>query len=123
MEQDVSFRTALSNARDVGIDYLVDELMTIARDSGIAPDRARLLCDNIKWMAARRKRAVYGDKVDMTINGQIDLSGTLIEARKRRDSDQQIALESQVTEYTMIPAPSATDIQSAAGDEEPSIFD
>lgn len=43
----------------------VDELNEVALNE---PDvqRARLMCDNIKWEAARVARKIYGDKVDLT---------------------------------------------------------
>jgi hypothetical protein len=43
----------------------VDEMEEIARTTKDV-NRARLMCDNIKWEASRVARKIYGDRVDLT---------------------------------------------------------
>jgi len=121
-ESDITFRNALAQARDSGIDVLVDEMLTIARDENIPVDRARVLCDVIRWIAARRAQRRYGDRLDMNINQSIDLAGTLIEARRRSEQpvcNQLDPAQSQVIDATYEYVRGDTDKESAP---EPDIF-
>ena len=120
-EKDAQFRANLAQARDTGIDVLVDEMLVIARDENIPVDRARVLCDVIRWIAARRAQRRYGDRLDMNINQSIDLAGTLIEARRRSEQpvcNQLDAAQSQVIDaaYELVVQP--TDKESAPPDED-----
>lgn len=126
--EDAQFRSALIQARDNGIDVLVDEIMTIARDEEMPVDRARLLCDNIKWIAARRAHKRYGDRLDVSVNGSIDIASTLTEARSRimqpmRNLDD--VTDVQIVDTQGVARIAPTDSQSVQGETgaEPSIFD
>lgn len=124
MEIDAHFRSKVIQARDVGIDVMVDEIMTIAKDAAIPVDRARLLCDNIKWIAARRAHRRYGDRLDVNVSGTIDLGSTLLEARKRTlqpMSNQQQDEIAQPIDAEWESVPETTDKESAGA--LPSIFD
>jgi hypothetical protein len=132
IELDSSYRETLSRARDTGLDTLVDELLEIARDESMQVDRARLLCDSIKWTASRRAPRRYGDRLDVNMTQTVDIAGALIDARKRSAlpvSNQAQEAIAQVTEYAVIEHARATDTQSVQADEphhpgnEPSIFD
>lgn len=61
---------------------MADGLMTVA-DEVQDVQRARLKSDNAKWLLAKRKPSVYGDKVDIHVTQTIDITGALSEAKKR----------------------------------------
>lgn len=71
-----------ARARDLGFDVMTDRLLTITEEE---PDiyKARLVSDNVKWIAAKRKPKVYGDKVDVSVTHTVDISSALTEARQR----------------------------------------
>ena len=55
------------------VDYLrlkVEEMEDIAADTSIDVQRARLMCDNIKWEAQRVARHIYGDHI--VVSGDAD---------------------------------------------------
>jgi hypothetical protein len=58
------------------VDYLrlkVEEMEEIARDPNLDVQRARLLCDNIKWEAQRVARHIYGDHIVVSGDGDAPL--------------------------------------------------
>ena len=118
------FERAFTTARDAGIDVLVDTLSDISTNT---PDvhRARLICDNIKWIAERRKRRVYGASIDMSITQVPELAGTLIEARRRAlpVRDQTALPEPQDVEYITVSSAGASDTESPAAGSTPNPFD
>jgi hypothetical protein len=71
----------LNIAQTIASHTLVDSMLEVVDDEDISVDRARLKIDAIKWIAARRNRNEYGDKVQhdvkqltITLNqDQIDL--------------------------------------------------
>ena len=81
-EIDTVFRDRINRARVSGVDALVDDLQTVAENE---PDvqRARLQCDNIKWIASKLQPNKYGDRIDVNVTNSIDLNQAMIEARKR----------------------------------------
>ena len=52
-----------SKAREHYLQLQVRRMNEIAMDTTIAPDRARLMCDNIKWESARVMPHQFGDKI------------------------------------------------------------
>jgi hypothetical protein len=52
-----------SKAREHYLQLQVRRMNEIAADTSIAPDRARLMCDNIKWESARVMPHQFGDKI------------------------------------------------------------
>lgn len=99
--ENTAFDQSLARALDAGVEAQTDKLLTVheeERDS----QRARVISDNIKWIAARRKRSAYGDSVDINVNERVDISGSLLEARKRAAlpvCDQTGNDDTQVAEY------------------------
>lgn len=118
------FERAFVTARDAGIDVLVDTLSDISANT---PDvhRARLICDNIKWIAERRKRRIYGASIDMSITQVPELAGTLLEARRRAlpVSDQAQITDAQVTDYVLVNDAGTSDTESPAAKPIPNPFD
>lgn len=76
------FMTRFEQARQEGLEYIADGLITAHKDE-IDVQRARLKSDNAKWLLAKRKPAVYGDKVDIHVSQTIDISSALKDARSR----------------------------------------
>lgn len=84
-----TFEIAFSQARQEGLEHLADGLITAHSDE-IDVQRARLKSDNHKWLLAKRKPSVYGDKVDIHVTQTIDISSALNEARKRVGVSREI---------------------------------
>jgi hypothetical protein len=69
MDDDFDKRLALAYAH--GQHAHVERLHDIARDTTLSDARAKLLSDNIKWIAARSNRKAWGDSL------QVDQTGTV----------------------------------------------
>lgn len=61
LRQNESFAKNYARAREDAADSLVDRLMEIAETESDS-QKAKLKCDNIKWVAARMKPKNYGDR-------------------------------------------------------------
>jgi hypothetical protein len=75
------FAARFTRAREEATDVLVDRLVTICDDF---PDvnQARLMSDNFKWIASKRKPLTYGDRIDVNVT-TVSLGNALMEARRR----------------------------------------
>lgn len=80
--QDVDFDLAIRDAQACRIDMKVDTLENI-HDDIEDPLMCRVVSDNIKWLAAKRMRAIYGEKVDVNITERIDLKQAMLLAKTR----------------------------------------
>jgi len=67
--RNANLRDADTRARQLYIINQVQQMNELALNE---PDvqRARLLCDNIKWEAARVARSLYGDKVSLDVTSR-----------------------------------------------------
>jgi hypothetical protein len=76
-----SLKELLAHAREDYAASLVAEMHEIAKTE---PDvqRARLMCDNIKWEAARIASKLYGDRISAEVSGTVTLSAMIAEAVK-----------------------------------------
>jgi hypothetical protein len=76
-----ALKELLAVAREAYAEALVAEMHDIARTE---PDvqRAKLMCENIRWEAARVGAKLYGDKISAEVNGTVTLSALLAEAVK-----------------------------------------
>lgn len=72
----------------------VQQMDDIARDKSIDPQRARLMCDNIKWEAARVLPKEYGDRVqqEVIITNNTTLSQRMKASRTRVERQVATAL-------------------------------
>lgn len=59
---DPEFHRQLKAAREIGTHTLVDSIIEIADDESRSTERAKLVVDAIKWVAARLNRNDYGEK-------------------------------------------------------------
>lgn len=82
MKQDAQFKSDIHEAQafqcEVGVDKLENLHEAIAN-----PLMARVVSDNIKWLAAKRAKDRYGDKLDIAVTHTIDLKSAIAEARQR----------------------------------------
>jgi hypothetical protein len=88
-----------AQARKAIADTLAAEILSIA-DHDPDAQRAKNRISARTWVASRYHREEYGDQVDVTVNGSLDVSGTLLEARRRVRpvSDQLEVSDAQVIE-------------------------
>ena len=105
-----SIELAYLRARKQRADLLADEITSISDDE-TNPHRARIRIDARRWVCGVFNRQVYGDHIDMTVEGRIDLSAALNAARARV-TDKPQTEELQDAEYAMLPAGGTTDNKS-----------
>lgn len=110
--ENAEINDAITRAVAAGLEVHVDALLTAHND--MDTQRAKVYSDNIKWLAARRLRAVYGDHLDVTMQGRVDIGTTLLEARSRSRPvcDQRDIIDAQVVETKEIKDLRSTDTQS-----------
>lgn len=94
------FSAQYTQARDLGLDTIADEILDIAdtpvvgirtkttKDGeetveGDMIEHRRLQVDARKWYLSKLAPKRYGDKQDINVTGQLDLAATIIAARKR----------------------------------------
>lgn len=120
-----AFDMAVARAREMAQDAWVDKMPEIVRTEEDV-QRARLMCDNIKWTAARIKPKTYGDKLDLNVHQVIDIGGALAEARNRAvvrpRCDPTDIIDVQVVDVTEQKSSGSADKQSVA-QSLPDIFD
>lgn len=59
-----------ARAKEAQADYCADELLELSDDLNIPADQKKHMLDTRKWIAAKLKPRVYGDRID--ISGKID---------------------------------------------------
>ena len=105
---DVEFDAAIRRAQGFRVEVLVDGLSavhTVASDAAMAAVMSR----NIQWLASKRLREIYGDKVDVNHNVTINIKAAMEDARARALVD--------VTPNQLNHIVNATDVVSVAQEE------
>ena len=69
-------------ARELRADLLADEVVEIS-DTETNPHKARIRCEVRLKVAGFFNRKVYGEHVDMTVEGRVDMGLALMEAKQR----------------------------------------
>ncbi len=64
-------------------DMMYDEAYAISTDANLDPRHARVASDIRMKMAAAFDRQRFGERIDMTLSGHVDLTAALLEARNR----------------------------------------
>ena len=82
MNRNPEFKAAVQAAQAWQADLKVDTLENI-HDEIDNPLMARVISDNRKWVAAKRAKERYGDKLDIAVTHTIDLKSAIAEARAR----------------------------------------
>ena len=113
IDRDPLIASAYAQARERRADVLADQIVEIA-DSEDDQMRAKNRIDARKWIASKMQPRTYGDRIDMNVNGQVDLVGVLADARARLRpvSNQRGEAIVQDADFTPIAAPRLTDPQS-----------
>ena len=82
MDNDKEFEMAIYKAQAWNCEMGVEKLANIHEDID-NPLTARVISDNLKWLASKRAKLRYGDKVDIAVTHTIDLKGAIAEAKQR----------------------------------------
>lgn len=82
MKEDKQFKADIHEAQAFMADLAVDALQGIHEEID-NPLTARVVSDNIKWVAAKRYKERYGDKVDIAVTHTIDLKSAIADANQR----------------------------------------
>lgn len=77
-----TFAMAFIRARQEGLEEIADSLQTMADDEKDVL-RARLKSENLRWILSKRKPHVYGDRIEVNLNQNIDIGQALTDARNR----------------------------------------
>ena len=67
------FRVRYAHARDDQADYYADEILRVIREAPATRDeieRAKVEAEALKWIASKLKPKKYGDKLDLTSDGE-----------------------------------------------------
>jgi transposase-like protein len=67
------FRKHYTRAREDQADSYADKTIEVAEDKTLDPADKRVRIDAYKWAAGKRKPKVYGDRVDHSHSGSIDV--------------------------------------------------
>ena len=118
VRSDAALASRYADARADQADALADEIITIA-DTEPDAIRARVRVEARRWVAAKLRPQVYGDRVDLHVQGSVDLRAVLAGAEERRirpACDQPEAIPVLDVSPARIEAGKASDSQS--GDAE-----
>jgi hypothetical protein len=119
-----AFESAVRRARAILLEARVDRMAEVARTETDV-NRARLIIDTDKWLAAKLIPKVYGDKLDLTIEHRLDIGGALAAARARAalrpTCDPQDVIEGEIVAQPSVAAHRSVDKQSTP--QLPDIFD
>ena len=72
-----------ASARISRSDLIVDEIVDIADDVSIDPQRARNMIDARRWIASKHNARLYGDRIDVNVAQTISINDVLAQARQR----------------------------------------
>ena len=86
-----SFSNKYDAARKEGLEDLADGLISIADDLSMDVHRAKLKSDNIKWILSKRKPETYGDRIDLHVSTNIDITKALEAAKSRIVSPPELS--------------------------------
>lgn len=64
-----NFRDQYTRARELQAEVMADEIIDIADDVDADPNRSRLMVDARKWRMSKTLPKKYGDKLDLTSDG------------------------------------------------------
>ena len=118
------FEAMYRQAKEDQADTLADEIIAIAdsvKDAGPTDsakvNAARLRVDARKWVAAKLKPKVYGDRVEAALSGAVTVQHTIT------DEDRAKALASIMARQAIQSAPNMLEAQRLIADRKDSIAD
>lgn len=116
------FASMYRQAKEDQADTLADEIIAIAdsvKDAGPADsakvNAARLRVDARKWVAAKLKPKVYGDRVEAALTGAVTVEHTIT------DEDRAKALASIMARHAIQSAPNMLEAQRLLTDRKEGI--
>ncbi|MBS4046558.1 MAG: hypothetical protein KG075_09480 [Alphaproteobacteria bacterium] len=102
-------------------DMMADEAYELSTDTSITPQQARERASIRLKIAGLYDRSRFGEKVDITMTGQVDITAALLEARNRSGrpvSDLVSTAVPQVLDVLALPVREATDKETVAPPNE-----
>src|ERR1700733_3035257 len=124
LESDTLFFQKVESARKIAAEISVEELKQIVND---APDaaRAKIISDNVKFIAKADSRQRFGEKIDIDMSATLDLTGVLAAANARAlpvlNQARPSISNNPIKSSTQIG--SATDLESVDADDSPESFE
>jgi hypothetical protein len=79
---DAEFDKAIRDAQAFRVDMMTDKLENISEYES-CPIMAGVVSKNIQWLASKRYRQIYGDKMDVNHNVSINIKAAIEDARAR----------------------------------------
>lgn len=109
-----------ARAQEARSEGFADEIVEIA-DTELDYNRARNKIDARKWVASKILPGKYGDRLELNVNGTLDLNAAVVEARSRTLPQRypEEVIDAQAHDITNTTQQTTTDNESVA----PSIFD
>ena len=80
--QDEKFDQDIRSAQGYSLERLIDQLPNI-QDHIDDPIMAGVVSKNIQWLASKRRRDIYGEKLDVNHNHTVDIRGAIALAKQR----------------------------------------
>lgn len=104
---------AYDDARVQASDAMAEEIISIA-DREPDANKARVRVDARKWVASKWQPSRYGEKLDLSVNHQIDLKGAIALGRARAEARAGIrGTREPIEDATIVepaPLPSPSDL-------------
>jgi len=106
-------------ARQAQADLYVEEILPIADNESIDPNRARNMIQARQWTASKIRPSVYGDKLDVTVTATASITDALeaAAARTLALSRPEKFIQSEVTDISAIDTDRSTGSKPVAQSE------
>lgn len=95
-KRDPLFQSEFNSARQFAAECLADSALTVVDDYD-NPLKAKTQFEVIKWVCATRYPEVFGERLDLNVRHEVDISAALGAAMKRvlRDDVEPIEIEAK----------------------------
>lgn len=103
IRNNAQFSSDFADAKRRQIELMADDIIDISRDETLEPNDKRIRVDTLKWLLSKLIPKTYGDKLDLTSDGQqlgvashiIDqrVQSIIMAARMRRLGNGQMVIE------------------------------
>lgn len=124
MRDVITFHDSFSRAMAAHGEALASQTLDIA-DTELDAAKARNRIQVRQWLASKLKPERYGEKLDVNLKGQIDISAAITEAASRVALPMRYqgeAIDAEVTEIPTLPS-TATPDHASAGQEKGDDYD
>lgn len=117
-----------ARALELQAEVEVDEIKEIADDENKDPKAVRNMMEARKWRASKRHQKRYGDKLDLTITENVDLSAARQRGRERAAErlrpmcDQSNIIDAEIVSKSIASSTRPTDTESVADVPDLDIF-